>query len=353
MYWLMVLMGVTACASGRVCPTESRLASEDRVTGRVEWCAKTTAGVTAMPAPGREFEKGLLTTSRPAAMTGAHGPYTHWYPDGVVESHGSYVEVGATSVPDGVWAFWYPDGTRKSVGRYDHARPVGCFAIWDEQGNQVTGIAEGGELRVEDCAPPDQALARVEARSARTRGRWGDATLHAIAQGGAFGASNMTQVNPEPAARGTVQAILRKHLGRFRVGPALGLRLSDSDGTRSYQAGVVGAIALPFPRGRFGAEIETQLGMQYLEIAVRRMNVRGVGETGMWAPLGSARLGVSFALSPSLQLVGGVGVDGAPIRDVDREVRYCSPGCGPAVIETWEVGGLAYGVDLGVRWMVR
>lgn len=353
MYWLIVALGVTACASGRVCPPESRLANENRATGRVEWCAKAAPGMTAMPASRESTSPGLLGMSRPASISGAHGPYTHWYPDGAVESSGQYVEDGSTSVPDGVWGFWYADGTRKSVGRYDRGRPAGCFAIWDEQGNQVTGIVDGDQLRVEPCAPPEEALVQVEKRSVRNRERWGDAALHTFAQGGAFGASNATQVDSNPSARGTVQAILRKHLGRFRVGPALGLRLSDSGDSRSYVAGVVAAIALPLPRGRFGAELETQLAMQYVEIDVKRMNVQGVGETSLWAPLGSARLTLSFALRPSLQLVGGIGVDGAPMQDMDREVRYCSPNCGPPVIETWEVGGLAYGVNLGVRWMLR
>ncbi len=352
MHWWIVAMGVTACASGRICPPGSSLANEEQASGRVEWCASSTPGISAMPSVGR-VQEGILGMSRPAAIAGAHGPYTHWYPDGVVESYGEYVATGSMSVPDGVWGFWYADGTRKSVGRYDHGRPVGCFAVWDEQGNQVTGIAEGDQLRVESCAPPDEMLAQVETRSARTRERWGDAALHTIAQGGAFGASNATQLDPSPSARGTVQAILRKHLGRFRVGPALGLRLSESGDLRSYLGGVAAAIALPFPRGRFGAELETQLAMQYLEIDVQRMNVRGVGETVIWAPLASARLNLSFALRPSIQLVGGVGVDGAPIHDTDREVRYCSPDCGPAVVETWRLGGLSYGIDLGVRWMLR
>lgn len=347
MRWVMLLMGVTACATTRICPTEARLTSEERSTGRAEWCAKTTGAPVAVPA-GRTSNE--LPMARAAALAGAHGPYTRWYPSGGIESHGQYVD----GVPTGVWGFWYPDGRRKTLGRYDRGQPVGCFAVWDEQGNQVTANVEGEQLRVESCEPPaDGSLVEAEKRSRPpSASRWGDASLHAVAQGGAFGASNATQLDPDPEARGTFRATLRKHLGRFRIGPALGLRFSDS-ADRSYLGGVVAAIALPLPRGRFGAEIETQLAMQYLEIDVRRMNVRGVGETGIWSPLAGARLGLSFALRPSVQLVGGVGVDGAPTRDVDREVRYCGPFCGPAVIETWQVGGVAYGFDLGVRWMLR
>src|ERR1043165_6694994 len=143
----VMAMGVvaTACAStGRICPTETRLASEDRPTGRVEWCAKEIGGAAAIPAPGRtrDYER-VLGMAHPAALTGLVGPYTHWYPNGTVESHGSYVEDGAVSVADGAWAFWYSNGMRKLVGRYDRGRPVGCFELWDEQGNEVLGQVEG------------------------------------------------------------------------------------------------------------------------------------------------------------------------------------------------------------------
>jgi len=348
-------VGVTACATARVCPTGSRLVSEDRATGRVEWCARTVGGVSAMPVPGREYPS-LLGMAHPAAITGLRGPFTHWYPNGGVESHGQYVEDGSTSVPDGLWGFWYADGTRKRVGRYDRGRPVGCFSVRDEQGNQVIGIVEGDHLRVEPCDPPaDEALTQVEMRSRpeSTRSRWGDASLHALAQGGAFGASNATQQDPDPSARATVQAALRKYVGRFRVGPALGLRLSDSNDSRAYAAGVVAAIGLPWPRGRLGAEVETQLGVQYFEIAARRTDFAGVGSASFWAPLGSARLTISFALMPTLQIVGGASVDGSPSYDADREVRYCAPFCSPPVGETWKIGGASFGFDLGLRLMLR
>ena len=285
---------------------------------------------------------------------GLDGPFTHWYPNGGLESHGTYVEDGGTSVPDGVWAFWYPDGTRKLVGRYDHARPVGCFAIWDEQGNQVTGIVQGDQVRIDRCDPPMDDVARVEKRSHPTSDadRWGDVSLHGLVQGGDFGASNSTQTNPDPAARGTIDGSLRKYLGRFRIGPTLGMRLSDSSDERAYKAGVVAAIGAPLS-DRFGVEAEAQLAIQYLEIGARRMDVPGVGNVDFWAPLGGLRGTVSFAVAPKLLLVGGLSLDGSVERSAERQVQYCAPFCSPPITETWRIGGVAYGVDLGVRLLIR
>jgi len=351
----VVGVGVVACATTRVCPTESRLASEDRPTGRVEWCAKPAGGVSAMPAPGRTYPS-LFGMAHPSAMSGGlRGPYTHWYPNGGVESHGRYVEDGSTSVPNGVWGFWYPDGTRKRMGRYELGRPVGCFAVWDEQGNQVTGIVEGDQLLLQRCEPPtDDALTQIESRShpSSARSQWGDASLLVFGQRGELGASNATQRDPDPSARATVQAAVRKHLGRFRVGPALGLRVSDTDNARAYSAGVVAAIGVPL-RYRLGAEAEAQLGIQYFGVTASRMDVPGVGSASFWAPLGSARLAISFAVMPTLLVVGGLSLDGSPSRDADRDVRYCAPLCSPPIKETWNIGGAAYGFSLGLRLMLR
>lgn len=338
-----------------MCPRDARLATENRPTGRLEWCATSTSGITALPAPGRVYSS-LLGMARPAAMTrGMHGPYTHWYPDGALESHGSYVEDGETSVPDGVWGFWYADGSRKSVGRYERGQPVGCFAMWDEQGGRITGIVEGDQLRVAECAAPDGELASIEERSnpRSTRGAWGDLTLHAMPQAGTFGASNGTQLEPDPSARVSVQAVLRKQLGRFRVGPALGLRLSDTSDVRAYSAGGEAAFVVPLPARRLGVEVGVQIGIQYLDLTARRMELPGSGDVHFWSPLLGGRAALSFAVSPSLSVVGGVSVDGMFTRNIEHDVRYCAPVCSPAVIETWKLGGAAYGADLGLRLLIR
>jgi len=294
--------------------------------------------------------------AQPAASSGGlHGPFTHWHPNGAVESHGRYVEDGATSVPDGVWGFWYPDGAHRSVGRYERGQPVGCFAMWDEQGVQVTGVVEGDQLRVERCDPPeDDELNLVEARShpSATRAMWGDASLHGVAGGGVFGASNATQRDPDPASRATFQIAVRKHLGRFRVGPALGLRLSDSDNVRGYAASAAAGIGLPLPHPRLRAEFEAQVGVQYLDVTASRTDLPGVGSVGFWAPLGSARSAISFAVTPTFLVTAGARVEGS-LGHVDRAVRYCAPFCSPPVSETWNLGGAAYGLDLGLQLLLR
>lgn len=311
-------------------------------------------GAAAIPTPGREYNTVLGMTLPGATTGGLRGPFTRWYPGGGVESHGEYVVDGSRSVAEGVWGGWYPDGRRKIMGRYERGRPVGCFALWDEQGNQVTGIVDGNELKIEPCKlPADDALTDIETRSdpASKRKRWGDVSLRASAQSGTFGASNPTQIDPDPSARATVHAGIRKHFGRFRVGPALALRFSDTD-ARAYVASAVAAFEVPLHR-RVAAEIEVQMGVQYFEVVAKRLDLAGRGRTGFWSPISGARLSMSYTLMPSFQLVGGVSLDGALVRDSERSIRYCAPDCTPPVIETWKIGGAAYGVDLGLRLQLR
>ena len=351
---VVVLASLAACATtSRICPPETRLATEDRPTGRIEWCAKTVGALAMIPAQ-REYPE-VLGTAAPATMRGGvHGPFTHWYPNGAIESHGRYVEHEGVSVPDGVWGTWHPDGTRKSVGRYDRGRPVGCFAVWDEKG-LFTGVVDGDQLTAEPCDPPvDDALATAEKRS-RPSGaaRWGDLSLFGSAQGGALGASNGTQREPDPAPRAAFQATLRKHVGAIRVGPTLGYRMSDGEDSSAYIGAATAAFAVPLHR-RITGEVGAQLGLQYVELVARRMDVAGSGgKVGFWAPLGALHGGVAFTLTPNVQLVGGASIGGWPSRDATRDVRYCSRQCSVPIVETWTIGGIAYGVDIGARLLLR
>ncbi|MBX3155092.1 MAG: hypothetical protein KF773_03760 [Deltaproteobacteria bacterium] len=348
----MVVVVLAGCAAARVCPTESSLVHEDRPTGRVEWCRRDVAGAKALPAVERTYTGMLGLAQPPPASGGMHGPFTQWHTGGTIALHGRY----ADGVPDGVWASWYPDGARRSIGRYERGAPVGCFAVWDEHGAITTGVPAGAnQFRVEACAPPvDGEVARVEARSRRgveERGT-GDATLHALAQGGRLGLRNETQRAVAPSAVATAELAVRKQIGRFRIGPALGLRLSDTD-TSAYSGGIVAALGVPV-RGRLEGELEVGLGAQYLSIAASRMDLPGfLGRTSLWSPLASARAGLSFEVARTFAIVGGARVEGAPSRDASNEVVYCAPACGPPLRETWSVGGLSYGLDVGVRVLIR
>lgn len=350
----LAVIGTGACAtSSAACPQGARLANEDRPSGRVEWCATTLAGPAGLPVEGRTVVGELGVVPPPPMRGGLQGPYTHWYPDGAVESHGEYVEEGARSVATGVWAFWYPNGTRKTVGRYEHGQPLGCFAIWDEQGVEVTGVVEGDHLRAQACAPPsDAALAQVEARShpRESRPLWGDLSLRGLAQSGTFGVSNSTQRDPQPSAEATAQLELRKYLGSFRVGSVLGLRLSDSQDAKAYALGGAAAYGLPIDDDRFGAEVQVEMGVQYFALTAHRTDMFLTPSTGFWAPLASARLAGSFAINSTLLVVLGASVEGSPTYKTTQGVDYFS---GALTMETWTVGGLAYGVDLGLRLRLR
>jgi hypothetical protein len=295
--------------------------------------------------------------AHPSPMSGnLQGPFTHWYPDGAVESHGNYVQQGGASVPDGVWGFWYPDGKPKAVGRYDGGQPVGCFATWDEQGVRLTGVVDGEQLRVEHCDPPvDDSLARAEMRShpRDRRELWGDVSINTSVESGTFGESNPTQRDSDPSPRAAFQAEVRKHVGKLRFGGALGYRLSNSDDAHAYAAGAVAAYGLPSPYRWLDAEVEAQLGLQYLDITARRPDIPGVGSASLWAPHGGVRFAASFTVSPALAITLGARLDGSLVRNVDEQVQYCAPFCSAPVMETWKIGGAAYGVDLGVRLMLH
>jgi hypothetical protein len=243
-------------------------------------------------------------------------------------------------VPDGVWAFWYPDGKRKAVGRYERGQPVGCFSLWDEQGVQVTGIAEGDQLRVERCDPAIDALAEVETRSHPRDGRplWGDVSLNTLGQTGAFGASNPTQRDPDPSARATAQIEVRKQVGRLRIGGAVAYRLSNCDDVHAYVAGAVAAYALPSPVRWLGAEVEAQLGTQYLDITARRTDVPGTGNLNLWTPLGGVRVAGSIAVSP---LVAVTSVRASMGLSCTRRTKRFSTAHRSVDLRSWRPGSSA------------
>ncbi len=354
---LGVVAGVGACAiTARTCPPESQLSTKDPPTGRVESCALTTNSVAALPEPGRDYST-MLGMAHPATLSRLVGPYTHWYPNGAVESAGNYVADGTASVPDGVWGVWYPDGKRKSVGRYVRGHPVGCFAKWDEQGVQLTGVPDGDHFTVKPCEPPsdDDGLTEAEQRSHARDGRslWGDAALDTVFQGGTFGARNPTQVRADPSARATVQVQVRKYLGDFRVGGALEYRISNSDDAHAYAGSAVVAYRLPLRSERFGAEVQAQLGLQDLALTARRVDTFPIGDVSIWAPIAAARLGVSYEIIPSFAIVAGARVDGATTYKTTQQVEYCAGICEAPIPETWKIGGAAYGVDVGLELRLR
>ncbi len=58
------------------------------------------------------------------------GPWTHWYPDGQVESRGRYERDDRS----GPWTHWYPDGTLRMRGAYLGGRQEGLWEFWHADG---------------------------------------------------------------------------------------------------------------------------------------------------------------------------------------------------------------------------
>lgn len=354
---VVAFVSVVGCATtNRICPVGTELVRDTNARGRAQWCSSTTTLLSSIPAPGRD-QYSVLGIAAPTAMAGGvEGPFTSWHPNGRLESHGTYVSYGERSVPDGVWGFWHANGQRHTLGTYRRAQPTGCFAVWDESGTRSTGVVEGDRLRIEACTPPaDDAMVTVERGhvAPSERRTWGDLALHGFVGAGGIGARNAQQVDPDPALSAVFNAVIRKRIGAIRVGPSIGLRVSDNAGYRATSGGAVVAVRLPSPHLRLDLELSADVGVQYITATARRRGQRGVAELGFWSPLGGVELGASFALSSLLEARAGVRFDGAPIRAVDRDVVYCDYECVARYLETWDVGGVSYGVNLGLRLLIR
>jgi hypothetical protein len=289
---------------------------------------------------------------------GVVGPFTRWYADGAIESHGSYVDLGSHSVPDGVWGFWYRDGKRRTMGAYRRGEPDGCFAVWDDDGKRHTGTVVGDQLHVGDCTPPDDdGLLAVEGRGVASvsRDAWGDVSIQGFVGSGALGARNADQLEPDPDVKLDMTVTARKRLGRMRFGPIAGVRMSDATDSGGVLVGAAVGLGLPSPHPRLDFEIAAEAAaLRVRTTAVRSMEL-GTATLDFWQPHGSAQLGVAFMLSPTLEALAGFRVGGAPSRDVERTVIYCEPGlgCFPPRHETWQIGGFAYGASLGIRLTIR
>jgi hypothetical protein len=345
------------CAVTTTCPTGTKLTVAQKPEGRAQWCAVTDTTVAELPVVGRSYQ-GTLGLGHPAAMPGGvDGPFTSWYPNGAVESHGRYVSYGARSVPEGLWAFWHPNGQRWVIGNYHRGEPVGCFAEWDENGKRSTGTVQGDQLHVEPCTPPpDDELAVIEGR-ARPHDEspaWGDVSLQGFAGPNHLGATNGEQISPNPGMTLAFSATARKWIGRLRVGPTVGVRVGDnSDGMGLVAGGTVG-WELPSFHPRIDAEVSAELAVQRISVTAARSMQPGTASLSFWSPLPAVQAGVAFALSPDLAAVATVRVDGVPARSVDRDVVYCDFfSCYAPVHETWQIGTFAYGVNLGLRLVLR
>lgn len=333
---------VAGCAttSSTRCPPATRLIVEEPASGRVEACEKETGGDVALPAPPTAYHLG---TASPPVADGFHGMYTHWYPDGAIESAGLYDEDGKRG---GVWAFWKPDGSRKQLVRFVH----------------------GTEVPADPAEPlPARMWDYGEARShpRANREQWGDISAQTLLDGHRFFVENPTQVAPNPTAPWAAQLAVRKRLPKLGgpfpygyLGGELAYRASSSDDLSGYGANLVFAVGGParFIRSvipRLDHEIELQLGAEYFDVTARRSDMPGTKRIGFWAPRGGVRFALAFEVTPAFHLVAGFVLDGVLGRTIDEQVSYCAGICSAPVAEHWKLGGGDMVYDLGLRLLLR
>jgi hypothetical protein len=355
-----ILLVLAACATtANTCPLGTRIETIRSPEGRADVCRTDEARLSSLPS-GRTYDSAIGMLQDPTAMPGGlSGPFTSWHANGALASHGTYLDEGRRSIPDGVWAFWYPSGQRKSLGVYRRGHAVGCFALWDEQGERITGQPNGDELRLETCAPPDDSAISIVERRERVLGPViGDATITAFVGPNGIGARQPDQVDADPAMQVALGASARRRFGPVLLGPVVGLRLSSNFDYRAYSiGGEVGYTHALTPRLDLDAAV--QLAYTYLEVTGRRRDQVGTADLGFSTITPAVQAGITFAMSPMIQAVLSVRVDGLPATDEQRAVSYCEEAAGPflecstAQLETWRIGGLSFGATLGLRFVLR
>ena len=353
----LVVVAVAGCAeTTTTCPIGSKLIVTHGEQGRAELCQDTDQTLANMPAPGRSLVQSGGLVQPPGLPGGIEGPFTAWYTSGTKEAHGTYRNVGERSVPEGLWAFWYPTGELEVVGHYHHGEPIGCFATWDEHGVRHTGMVTDAVLREQACSPPSDAeLSALEGHAVvPAKGVWADAEIRAFAGPARFGVAAEGQISPDPSLQFAFTATARARFGRLRIGPSVGIRTSDAPGYLAYSGGVAVAWELPKPHPRVDAEVGVELGVERMQLTAQRAGLNGSTDLAFWSPLPAVQASLSLALTPEIEAVAGVRIDGVPARTVDQIDVYCvSFGSCAQYDDSWRIGALAAGATLGLRFLLH
>lgn len=356
MKWVLVLALCGACATvNSVCPPGTRLVSEGAPIKRAQYCTSQTTTMAQVGSPGRTFSEALGIGEPTQMAAGVEGPFTRWHDNGRMAAHGTYVDLGGTSVPDGIWAFWHPSGKRAVLGRYRAGQPIGCFAHWSEDGTIAVGLVENGTLREVPCVPPSlDTFAAIEQKAnEKPRVPRGDLSLFAFAGGGDFGARNDGQYYNDPSFLAALGASARVRIGPVRFGPTGSYRYGNDSGYRSATIGGQVALGLRSPHPRLDLEIALEGGARHSAVVAARATMPGADELEFWSAYGAAELAGSLALSDKVQARLGLRLDGAPGYDVDANVTYCVDVlCQPTMTETWRLGGFSYGATFGLRFVL-
>src|SRR5262249_51669314 len=157
---------------------------------------------------------------------------------------------------------------------------------------------------------------------------------------------NADQTDPDPSLLVAFNAAARKRWSRFRIGPALSVRLSDNMNYGGYAGAGVLAYELPKLHRRLDAELSGEVGGMDLTAIPARPGLGSPEKHSFWSALGAAQLSLGLAFSPNLEALVSARVEGAPLRSVQRQADYCDFFQCQSVVETWRVGGIGYGVNL-------
>ncbi|MDX2092306.1 MAG: hypothetical protein SFX73_30865 [Kofleriaceae bacterium] len=352
---LVLVLGGACATVTSVCPPGTRLVTEGAPITRAQYCTNQTSTMAQISTPGRTFASTLGIGAPTQMAAGVEGPYTGFHANGRTAAHGTYVDLGGRSVPDGIWAFWHPSGKRAALGRYREGHPVGCFAHWSEDGALSVGLVENGTLREVACVPPSlDTFIAIEQKAYETpRIPRADFTLSGFAGGGDFGARNDTQHYNDPSFRAALAAAARVRIGPVRFGPTAGYRYARESTHKTVTFGGQIALGWRSPHPRLDLEVALEAGSRHLTVLAARGTRSGTDKLRFWDGYGAAELAAAWALSDKVQARLGLRLDGVPTHDVEAEVTYCvGLLCDPTVTETWHLGGFSYGATFGVRFVL-
>jgi hypothetical protein len=149
-------------------------------------------------------------------------------------------------------------------------------------------------------------------------------------------------------------ASVRTRIGPLRVGPVLDVRMGNDEEYLAVAGGVTIGWKLPELHPRIDSDVSARFAVQRIGVTARHPMDPATAALVFWSPLPALQLDSAITLSPSVAALVGVRVDGVPHYDDTQEARYCDGmRCLPRFDETWELGGFAYGINVGVRLTIR
>lgn len=348
---LITALAAWLAGCGGRCPSASAPKGGSPPAWGAQWCERAPSS-NEVPEPlwFGTTPVGPIRVPRPLENRQIEGPITTWHDNDQLESHGSYLVRGNASVPHGAWIIWHPNGQRWSVGRYHDGQPVGCFAVWDEEGERRTAQVVGDQMIARDCEPPHIDVAdhlELDHHEADRQPR-GDMLFAMLLSPSKLGIKAEGYDPEDPELSYGFRAAFRKRSGADRYGVAFGLRKpeADLDDYFGYTSSFTFAHRLTSPTASYAVEVGAEAGIQLTKARPRSAQGRLAFEPHyFWTPLAAGQIELSQRLGHRFELTAATRLEARFPRGVEHESLFA----GERVTNTFELGGTMLGLTLGFR----